>query len=76
MTQLDYTWERREELIRAEERQEAMELGIKQGIEQGMGKGVDLFCDILQKLKQGISPEELRAQGVDENVLQKALSLL
>jgi hypothetical protein len=72
MTQLDYTWERREELIRAEERQEAMELGI----ETGIAKGVDLFCDILQQLKQGVSPEELRAQGMDESVLQKAISLL
>jgi hypothetical protein len=68
MTQLDYTWERREELIRAEERQEAMESGI--------AKGVDLFCDILQQLKQGVSPEELRAQGMDESVLQKAISFL
>jgi hypothetical protein len=60
MTQLDYTWERREELIRAEERQEAMEL----------------LADAITSLKQGISPEELRAQGMDESVLQKALSLL
>jgi hypothetical protein len=63
MTQLDYTWERREELIRAEERQEAME------------EAMELLADALTSLKQGISPEELRAQGMDESVLQKALSL-
>jgi hypothetical protein len=64
MTQLDYTWERREELIRAEERQEAME------------EAMELLADAITSLKQGISPEELRAQGMDESVLQKALSLL
>jgi hypothetical protein len=35
-----------------------------------------LLTDALTSLKQGISPEELRAQGMDESVLQKALSLL
>jgi flagellar biosynthesis/type III secretory pathway protein FliH len=84
MTQLDYTWERREELIRAEERQEAMELGIEQGIETGRQEGrragiqeaMEMLTAAITSLKQGISPEELRAQGMDESVLQKAISLL
>lgn len=40
MANLDYTWERREELIRAEEFEEGvaceMERGIAQGIERGL----------------------------------------
>ena len=72
VTQLDYTWERREKLIRAEEYAEGVEKGRKEGIE----KGVDLFYEIVQKLKQGIPPETLLAQGVDEGVIRKAMSLL
>jgi hypothetical protein len=68
MTQLDYTWERREELIRAEERQEGRRAGIQEAME--------MLTDAITSLKQGVSPEELRAQGMDESVLQKALSLL
>ena len=40
MTQLDYTWERREELIRKEEYEEGLEVGTQRGIEQGIEQGI------------------------------------
>ena len=46
---LDMTFERREEIIRRDERAEGIKLGIEQGIEQGMERGI----------KQG------REQGMD-----------
>ena len=38
VTQLDYTWERREELIRKEEYEEGLEVGTQRGIEQGIAE--------------------------------------
>ena len=36
VVQLDYTWERREELIRKEEYEEGLEVGTQRGIKQGI----------------------------------------
>ena len=60
VTLLDFTWERREELIRKEEYEE----------------GVAAVLQVIEKLKQGIEPEELIAQGADEEMVRKAMALL
>jgi hypothetical protein len=39
---MDYTWERREEIIRREEREEGIGEGIKLGREEGIGEGIKL----------------------------------
>ena len=41
MVQLDYTWERREELIRKEEYEEGLEVGTQRGIKQGIKQGIE-----------------------------------
>ena len=41
MTHLDYTWEKREQMIRKEEFEDGMEQGIAQGIEQGIERGAE-----------------------------------
>ncbi len=58
MTHLDYTWEKREQMIRKEEFEEGMERGIAQGIEQGIERG------IAQGMEQGIE------QGVEQGRVQ------
>ncbi len=57
---LDYTWEKREELIRAEEYEE----------------GIEILFETTKRLQQGISPEQIIAEGVDKKVVQKAQMLL
>ena len=58
MTHLDYTWEKREQMIRKEEFEdgvaEGMERGIAQGIEQGMERG------IAQGIEQGVGQGSLQ----------------
>ena len=68
VVQLDYTWERREELIRKEEYEE--------GLEDGTCKGMNTVFDILQKLKQGATLKELVDQGFDEEVVKRAQMLV
>ena len=56
VTELDFTWERREELIRIEEREEGRAEGKAEGIinlMSNMNCSVDAAMDML-----GISPEE------------------
>ena len=72
VTQLDYTWERREELIRREEYEEGLEVGIK----QGESNGINIVFDILQKLKDGVLPKDLVAQGFDVDVIERAKMLM
>lgn len=60
VTQLDYTWERREELIRKEEYEE----------------GINAVLQIIEQLKQGIEPDVIIAQGADEEIVRKAVDLL
>ncbi len=57
---LDYTWERREQLIRAEEYEE----------------GVETLFETTKRLQQGILPEQIVAEGIDEKVVHKAQLLL
>ena len=63
MTHLDYTWEKREQMIRKEEFEdgvaEGMERGIAQGIERGVGQGSlqRLVNQVCCKLKKGKTPE-------------------
>ena len=77
MTHLDYTWEKREQMIRKEEFEdgvaEGMERGIEQGIERGMERGVEqgslrrLVNQVCSKLKKGKTPEEI-ADALEEPV--------
>ena len=80
VVQLDYTWERREELIRKEEYEEGLEdgrqQGIQQGIQLGVSDGMKTVFDILQKLKQGVTLKELVDQGFDEEVVKRAQMLM
>ena len=64
VVQLDYTWERREELIRKEQ------------YEEGLEDGRNTVFDILQKLKQGATLKELVDHGFDEEVVKRAQMLL
>ena len=73
MTHLDYTWEKREQMIRKEEFEDGMEQGIAQGIERGIEQGVEqgrfqiLIELVCSKLKKGKTPEEI-ADALEEPV--------
>jgi len=73
MTHLDYTWEKREQMIRKEEfedgMEQGMERGITQGIEQGVGQGSlqRLVKQVCCKLEKGKTPEEI-ADALEEPV--------
>jgi hypothetical protein len=55
---LDYTWERREEMIRKEEREEGREEGVRMLIKMGREYGID-DASLLDRLRKelGISLE-------------------
>ena len=73
MTHLDYTWEKREQMIRKEEFEEGMEQGIAEGMERGIEQGVGqgslqrLVNQVCCKLKKGKTPEEI-ADALEEPV--------
>ena len=77
MTHLDYTWEKREQMIRKEEFEdgvaEGMERGIAQGMERGIERGVEkgslqrLVNQVCSKLKRGKTPEEI-ADALEEPI--------
>ena len=69
VTQLDYTWERREELIRKEEYEEGLELGTQIGAQRSI-------LSLLGEL--GTVPDEIRQSittVTDEQLLDKLLKL-
>ena len=68
VTQLDYTWERREELIRKEE--------FEEGRHEGRHEGITAVLQVIEQLKQGIEPDVIIAQGADEEIVRKAVDLL
>ena len=72
VTQLDYTWERREELIRKEEYEE----GRLEGKLEGRQEGITAVLKVIEQLKQGVEPNVIIAQGADEEIVRKALDLL
>ena len=65
MTHLDYTWEKREQMIRKEE----FEDGVAEGMERGGGQGSlqRLVNQVCSKLKKGKTPEEI-ADALEEPV--------
>ena len=69
MTHLDYTWEKREQMIRKEEFEDGMEQGIERGVEEGIQRGVEQekrnTADRMLKLQ---IPMEQIAQAVGESV--------
>jgi flagellar biosynthesis/type III secretory pathway protein FliH len=62
---LDYTWERREEMIRKEEREEGREQGLEQGRKQGREQGQALQIVRIFK-KNHASDETILAELVNE----------
>ena len=65
MTHLDYTWEKREQMIRKEEFEDGMEQGIERGV--GQGRVQILTEQVCRKLKKGKTPEEI-ADALEEPV--------
>ena len=73
VVQLDYTWERREELIRKEEYEEGLELGTQIGTQIGTQRSI---LSLLGEL--GTVPDEIRQSittVTDEQLLDKLLKL-
>ena len=65
MTHLDYTWEKREQMIRKEEFEDGVAEGLERGIEQGR---VQILAELVcSKLKKGKTPEEI-ADALEEPV--------
>ena len=69
MTHLDYTWEKREQMIRKEEFEDGVAEGMERGIEQGVEQGrvQRLTEQVCSKLKKGKTPEEI-ADALEEPV--------
>ena len=75
MTHLDYTWEKRERLIRMEEYADGEAAGIQKGEAAGIRKGkIDSLMEILQEL--GDIPEVLQTRIESEKDLQVLTSWL
>lgn len=81
---LDYTWERREELIREEEyedgKQAGIEIGKRTGIEigteQGIAQGTSLLEAAIEDLCADKTITELEAAGYDQKIIQKAQNII
>ncbi|MDE6566995.1 MAG: hypothetical protein K2K70_04575 [Lachnospiraceae bacterium] len=76
---LDFTFERREQLIRRDSLEEGIEIGVSQGIKQGISQGeilklVSLVCRKLQKGKKAeVIAEELEEeQAIVERICEAA----
>ena len=65
MTHLDYTWEKREQMIRKEEFEDGMERGVAEGIQRGAEQ--EKRNTAVRMLKVQISVEQI-AQAVGESV--------
>ena len=77
---LDYTWGRREELIREEEyedgKQAGIEIGKRTGIEIGTEQGTSLLEAAIEDLCAGKTITELEAAGYDQKIIQKAQNII
>lgn len=73
---LDYTWERREELIREEEYEDGKQAGIEIGTEQGIAQGTSLLEAAIEDLCAGKTITELEAAGYDQKIIQKAQNII
>ena len=69
---LDYTWERREELIRAEEYEDGRQDGQAEGIKSGMA----LLKAVIDRLRAGESEAQLRKEGIGEDVIAYAKEII
>ena len=56
--------------------QRGIEQGRAQGIEEGRTQGIGTAFDIIEKLKLGVKPEELIAEGINQDVVQKAMAFV
>ena len=73
---LDYTWERREELIREEEYEDGKRTGIEIGTEQGIAQGTSLLEAAIEDLCADKTITELEAAGYDQKIIQKAQNII
>lgn len=73
---LDYTWERREELIREEEYEDGKQAGIEIGTEQGIAQGTSLLEAAIEDLCAGKTITELEVAGYDQKIIQKAQNII
>ena len=72
MTHLDYTWEKREQMIRKEEFEDGMEQGIAQGMEQGIAQCMERGIE--QGIERGIA--QGMEQGIERGVGQGRVQIL
>jgi flagellar biosynthesis/type III secretory pathway protein FliH len=65
---LDYTWERREKLIREEERQEGYDLGREDGLSQGLSQGIaqGRIANLLEQVCKKLRRQKTVLQIADE----------
>ena len=73
---LDYTWERREELIRAEEYEDGMKDGILLGRAEGEKSGIALLKAVVDRLRAGESEAQLRKEEIGEDVISYAKAII
>lgn len=73
---LDYTWERREELIRAEEYDEGKQAGILLGRAEGEKDGMALLKAVVDRIRSGESEIQLREEGIREDVIAYAMAII
>ena len=73
---LDYTWERREELIRAEEYDEGKQAGILLGRAEGEKDGMALLKAVVDRIRSGESEIQLREEGIREDVIAYAIAII
>ena len=71
MMQLDYTFERQLEM----EREESYMKGREEGHEVGRLEGQQILADVLMRLQNGDTAEELIAKGIDAKTVELALAV-
>ena len=49
-----------------------MERGMKRGMERGMKRGMETLTNVVLRLRKGESVEQLRKEGIEEEVIEKA----
>ncbi len=61
-----------EELHIRNEKEISYEEGLEQGVQQGIKQGVDLFENVIKRLRSGESSEDILKSGVDERTIELA----
>ena len=53
-----------------------MKRGMERGMERGMKRGMETLTNVVLRLRKGESVEQLRKEGIEEEVIEKALIIL